>query len=165
MERGPTGRFDGARMGGEEVRAFVPNPLPPEPPLEHGMARLRGGFPLSNRLIREMHEQLLARGRGSEKQPGEFRRSQNWISGTRPGNAHFVPPPPALVDELMSVLERTFHDPNAPYPVLVTAALTHVQFETIHPFLDGNGRIGRLLILAEPRVSGLSSAAGSRRVS
>jgi Fic family protein len=114
--------------------------------LEHGMARLRGGFPLSNRLIREMHEYLLARGRGSEKQPGEFRRSQNWIGGTRPGNAHFVPPPPALVDELMSRLERTFHEPAAQYPVLVTAALAHVQFETIHPFLDGNGRIGRLLI-------------------
>ena len=230
MERGPTGRFDVTLVGGEEVRAFVPNPLPPEPPLElsgdrqrllerailalgrldsittllpdphlflyayvrreavlssqiegtqsslsdlllfeleeapgvpfhdvgevsnyvaaleHGMARLRGGFPLSNRLIREMHEHLLARGRGSEKQPGEFRRSQNWIGGTRPGNAHFVPPPPSLVDGLMSALERTFHEPAAQYPVLVTAALAHVQFETIHPFLDGNGRIGRLLI-------------------
>jgi Fic family protein len=114
--------------------------------LEHGMARLRGGFPLSNRLIREMHEKLLERGRGSEKQPGEFRRSQNWIGGTRPGNAHFVPPPPALVEEAMSALERMFHDADASYPVLVTAALAHVQFETIHPFLDGNGRIGRLLI-------------------
>ena len=82
--------------------------------LEHGMARLRGGFPLSNRLIREMHEQLLARGRGSEKQPGEFRRSQNWIGGTRPGNAHFVPPPPALVEDLMSALERMFHEPDGP---------------------------------------------------
>jgi Fic family protein len=230
MERGPTGRFDVMRVGGEDVRAFVPNPLPPEPPLElsggrqrlleratlalgrldsittllpdpqlflyayvrreavlssqiegtqsslsdlllfeldeapgvpftdvvevsnyvaaleHGMGRLRGGFPLSNRLIREMHEHLLARGRGSEKQPGEFRRSQNWIGGTRPGNAHFVPPPPSLVDDLMSALERTFHEPAAQYPVVVTAALAHVQFETIHPFLDGNGRIGRLLI-------------------
>jgi Fic family protein len=230
MERGPTGRFDVTRVGGEEVRAFVPNPLPPDPPLdlsgsrqrlleratlalgrldsitallpdpqlflyayvrreavlssqiegtqsslsdlllfeleeapgapfgdvvevsnyvaalEHGMARLRDGFPLSNRLIREMHEQLLARGRGSEKQPGTFRRSQNWIGGTRPGNAHFVPPPPSLIDELMSALERTFHEPNGKNPVLVTAAMAHVQFETIHPFLDGNGRIGRLLI-------------------
>ncbi len=230
MERGPTGRYDVTGVGGEEVRAFVPNPLPPEPPLElsggrqrllerailalgrldsittllpapqlflyayvrreavlssqiegtqsslsdlllfeleeapgvpfddvvevsnyvaaleHGMARLRGGFPLSNRLIREMHEQLLARGRGSEKQPGEFRRSQNWIGGTRPGTAHFVPPPPSLVDELMSALERTIHEPNGHYPMLVMAALAHVQFETIHPFLDGNGRIGRLLI-------------------
>lgn len=230
MERGPSGRFDVTRAGGEEVRAFVPNALPPQPPLElsgsrqrvlekavlalgrldsittllpdpqlflyayvrreavlssqiegtqsslsdlllfeleeapgvplddvvevsnyvaaleHGMARLREGFPLSNRLIREMHAQLLARGRGSEKQPGEFRRSQNWIGGTRPGNAHFVPPPPLLVDDLMSALERSFHEPNGHYPVLVSAALAHVQFETIHPFLDGNGRIGRLLI-------------------
>ncbi|MEQ1911343.1 MAG: Fic family protein [Vicinamibacterales bacterium] len=230
MERGATGRFEIARAGGEEVRAFVPNPLPPTPALElsgsrqrlleratlalgrldsittllpdpqlflyayvrreavlssqiegtqsslsdlllfeldeapgvpfddvvevsnyvaaleHGMKRLRSGFPLSNRLIREMHQQLLARGRGSEKQPGEFRRSQNWIGGTRPGNAHFVPAPPALVDDLMSALERTFHAPEAGYPVLVTAALAHMQFETIHPFLDGNGRIGRLLI-------------------
>ena len=99
-----------------------------------------------NRLIREMHEQLLARGRGSEKQPGEFRRSQNWIGGTRPGNAHFIPPPPSVVDELMSALERIFHEAAAQYPVVVTAGLAHVQFETIHPFLDGNGRIGRLLI-------------------
>jgi Fic family protein len=114
--------------------------------LEHGMARLRGGFPLSNRLIREMHERLLSRGRGSDRQPGEFRRSQNWIGGTRPGNAHFVPPPPSRVEELMAALERTLHETAGPYPVLVTAALAHVQFETIHPFLDGNGRIGRLLI-------------------
>jgi cell filamentation protein, protein adenylyltransferase len=114
--------------------------------LEHGMERLRGGFPLSSRLIREMHAQLLARGRGSEKQPGEFRRSQNWIGGTRPGNAHFVPPPPTLVEDTMAALERTFHEADAAYPVLLTAALAHVQFETIHPFLDGNGRIGRLLI-------------------
>ena len=230
MERGSTGRYEVTTVGGEEVRAFVPDPLPPHPPLElggsrqrmlerstlslgrldsittllpdpqlflyayvrreavlssqiegtqsslsdlllfeleeapgvpfddvvevsnyvaaleHGMARLRGGFPLSNRLIREMHEQLLARGRGSEKQPGQFRRSQNWIGGTRPGNAHFVPPPPALVEEAMSALERLFHETDPAYPVLVTVALAHVQFETIHPFLDGNGRIGRLLI-------------------
>ena len=230
MRRGSTGRYEVTRLGSEDVRAFVPDPLPPQLPLElggirqrqlekstlalgrldsittllpdpqlflyayirreavlssqiegtqsslsdlllfeleeapgvpfddvvevsnyvaaleHGMARLRGGFPLSNRLIREMHEKLLARGRGSEKQPGEFRRSQNWIGGTRPGNAHFVPPPPALVEEAMSALERMFHEADAPYPVLVMAALAHAQFETIHPFLDGNGRIGRLLI-------------------
>ena len=230
MERGSTGRYEVTKTGGEEVRAFIPDRLPPQPPLEltaarqrllerstlalgrldsittllpdpqlflyayvrreavlssqiegtqsslsdlllfeleeapgvpfddvvevsnyvgaleHGMGRLRGGFPLSNRLIREMHEKLLARGRGSEKQPGEFRRSQNWIGGTRPGNAHFVPPPPALVEEVMSALERMFHEADATYPVLVMAALAHVQFETIHPFLDGNGRIGRLLI-------------------
>jgi Fic family protein len=230
MKRGSTGRFEVTKVLGEEVRAFVPEPLPPNPALElngtrqrliekstlalgrldsittllpdpqlflyayirreavlssqiegtrsslsdlllfeleeapgvpfddvvevsnyvaaleHGMARLRSGFPLSNRLIREMHGILLARGRGSEKQPGEFRRSQNWIGGTRPGNAHFVPPPPALVEESMAALERTFHEIDGSYPVLVTAALGHVQFETIHPFLDGNGRIGRLLI-------------------
>ena len=114
--------------------------------LEHGMARLRDGFPLSNRLLREMHQVLLARGRGSDKSPGEFRRTQNWIGGTRPGNAHFVPPPPDQVQACMAALERFIHDEQTPYPVLITAALAHVQFETIHPFLDGNGRIGRLLI-------------------
>jgi Fic family protein len=230
MERGSTGRYEVTRSGGEDVRAFIPNPLPPQPPLEltgarqrlleqatlalgrldsittqlpdpqlflyayvrreavlssqiegtqsslsdlllfelaeapgvpfddvvevsdyvsaleHGIARIGEGFPLSNRLIREIHEKLLSRGRGSERQPGEFRRSQNWIGGTRPGNAHFVPPPPAFVDEAMSALERIFHETDPSYPVLVTAALAHAQFETIHPFLDGNGRVGRLLI-------------------
>jgi Fic family protein len=230
MDRGSTGRYEVTTLAGEEVRAFVPAPLPPNPPLdlsgprqrlleratvalgrldsitallpdpqlflyayvrreavlssqiegtqsslsdlllfeleeapgapfddvvevsnyvralEHGMARLRGGFPLSNRLVREMHAQLMARGRGSDRQPGEFRRSQNWIGGTRPGNAHFVPPPPALVEDAMAALERLFHEAAPSYPVLVTAALAHVQFETIHPFLDGNGRIGRLII-------------------
>ncbi|HEB64968.1 MAG TPA: Fic family protein, partial [Chloroflexi bacterium] len=114
--------------------------------LEHGVARLREGFPLCNRLIREMHAVLLSRGRGSDKEPGEFRRSQNWIGGTRPGNALFVPPPPHLVPGCMAALERFLHDEGNPYPVLLKAALAHVQFETIHPFLDGNGRIGRLLI-------------------
>jgi Fic family protein len=230
MQRGSTGYYEVASVGGEKVRSFVPHPLPPTPPLEisyarqrlleratlalgrldsislllpdpniflyayvrreavlssqiegtqssladlllyemeeapgvplddvmevsgyvaaleHGMARLRAGFPLSNRLIREMHHVLLASGRGSEKSPGEFRRSQNWIGGTRPGNAHFVPPPPALVDDCMAALERFIHDDSTPYSVLVKASLAHVQFETIHPFLDGNGRIGRLLI-------------------
>lgn len=114
--------------------------------LTYGLNRLQDGFPLSNRLIREMHAVLLSRGRGSEKSPGEFRRSQNWIGGTRPGNAHFVPPPPAYVEECMCSLENFLHGKGNPYPVLVKAALAHVQFETIHPFLDGNGRIGRLLI-------------------
>lgn len=114
--------------------------------LEHGLKRLREGFPLSNRLIREMHAVLLSRGRGSEKSPGEFRHSQNWIGGTRPGNAHFVPPPPQHVQACMSDLERFLHNEGNPYPALIKAALAHVQFETIHPFLDGNGRIGRLLI-------------------
>ncbi len=125
--------------------------------LEHGMARLREGFPLCNRLLREMHGRLMARGRGSDKAPGEFRRSQNWIGGTRPGNARFVPPPPLEVDACMGALERFIHGPgddpggNAggdqpALPVVLKAALAHVQFETIHPFLDGNGRLGRLLI-------------------
>lgn len=242
MNRGQTGRHIVSRAGGEEVRAFVPNPLPPEPPLEltgprqlaleqatvalgrldsvtallpdphlflyayvrreavlssqiegtqsslsdlllfeledapgvpiddvvevsnyvaaleHGLARIRDGFPMSNRLIREMHDRLLSRGRGADKQPGEFRRTQNWIGGTRPGNAHFVPPPPEYVQDAMSELERTFHDGKAPYPVLVSAALAHAQFETIHPFLDGNGRIGRLLIPLSLTSSGLLRA-------
>lgn len=230
MQRGSTGYYEVATVGGEQIRAFVPHPLPPVTPLEvshvrqrlseqatlalgrldsislllpdpniflyayvrreavlssqiegtqssladlllfemeeapgtplddvsevsryvaaleHGMERLRTGFPLSNRLIREMHQVLLAGGRGSEKSPGEFRRTQNWIGGTRPSNAYFVPPPPSLVEDCMASLERFVHDQNTPYSVLVKASLAHVQFETIHPFLDGNGRIGRLLI-------------------
>ncbi len=114
--------------------------------LEHGMARLREGFPLSNRLLREMHAALMSKGRGSDKQPGEFRRSQNWIGGTRPGNARFVPPPPEEVEPCMGDLERFLHSETSGLPVLLRAALAHVQFETIHPFLDGNGRLGRLLI-------------------
>ena len=230
MRRGPTGRYESFSIGGETVQAFVPAPLPPQPPLEitpvrrklleeatlalgrldsitlllpepelflyayvrreavlssqiegtqstltqlmlfeleespgvpfedvvevsnyvaalmHGVARLKEGFPLCNRLIREMHAVLLSRGRGSDKEPGEFRRFQNWIGGTRPGNAIFVPPPPHRVPECMAALERFLHDENNPYSTVIKAALAHVQFETIHPFLDGNGRIGRLLI-------------------
>lgn len=114
--------------------------------LEHGMARLREGFPLCNRLLREMHVQLMAKGRGGDKLPGEFRRSQNWIGGTRPGNAHFVPPPPQEVEGCMAALEAFLHADDDGLPTLLRAALAHVQFETIHPFLDGNGRLGRLLI-------------------
>ncbi len=114
--------------------------------LEHGLRRLREGFPLCNRLIREMHAKLMARGRGSDKDPGEFRRSQNWIGGRRPGTARFVPPPVSAVLDCMSDLERFFHERDSGLPVLLRAGLAHVQFETIHPFLDGNGRIGRLLI-------------------
>lgn len=230
MKRGPTGSYEALSVGGETVRAFLPRPLPPDPPvvlegalqpllerallavgrldslstllpdpslflyayvrkeavlssqiegtqsslsdlmlfeldqapgvpfddvvevssyvraLEHGLARLRGGFPLSARLIREIHAELLASGRGADKAPGEFRRSQNWIGGTRPGNALFVPPPHLAVPDAISNLERFLHDENDGLAVLVKAALAHVQFETIHPFLDGNGRIGRLLI-------------------
>lgn len=229
MQRGPTGTYSSTALAGETVQAFVPDPLPPTPPLvldaarqqrleraqlacgrldaitallpdpdlflysyvrreavlssqiegtqsslsdlllfeieglpgvpfddvvevsnyvaalEHGLRRLREGFPLSNRLLREIHAQLLARGRGADKQPGEFRRSQNWIGGTRPGNARFVPPPPTHVEDCMASLERFLHAPDVP-GTLIKAALAHVQFETIHPFLDGNGRVGRLLI-------------------
>jgi Fic family protein len=230
MKRGDTGRYEIALVGGERVRAFVPSPLPPLPPLsldgplqqaleaavlalgrldgvstllpdkalflytyvrkeavlssqiegtqsslsdlllfeldeapgvplddvvevsnyvaalEHGLARLREGFPLSNRLIREIHAVLLSRGRGSGKGPGELRRSQNWIGGSRPGNAVFVPPPHTEVPDAMAALERFLHGEDDGLPVIVRAGLAHVQFETIHPFLDGNGRVGRLLI-------------------
>ena len=227
MKRSQTGRYLTSIAGSEEVRAFVPAPLPPVPALEliggvrnsldqgllalgrldgaantlpdahlllytyvrkeavlssqiegtqstlddllahelgeapgvpigdvtdvsryveamtHGLQRLRSGFPMSNRLLREMHEILLATGRGAQKSPGEFRQSQNWIGGTRPGNAAFVPPPPQEVHHCMGDLEKFLHSDT---PALVKAALAHLQFETIHPFLDGNGRIGRLLI-------------------
>lgn len=230
MKRGKTGSYEEKSIAGEGVRAFIPLPLPPNPPLEltrqrqklleratlalgrldsitlllpdanlflysyvrreavlssqiegtqssleqlllfeleempgmplndvvevsnyvaaleHGLNRLGESFPLSNRLIREMHQILLSGGRGGEKSPGEFRRSQNWIGGTRPGNAHFVPAPPERVEECMGALERFLHDEGNPYSALIKAALAHVQFETIHPFLDGNGRVGRLLI-------------------
>ena len=229
MQRGATGQYQTTTTLGETVRAFVPSPLPPDPPivmdagrqarlerawlacgrldavttllpdadlllytyvrreavlssqiegtqsslsdlllfeldaapgvplddvvevsnyvaaLDHGLARVRAGFSLCNRLLREVHAKLLARGRGADKQPGEFRRSQNWVGGTRPGHAAFVPPPPAEVEPCMAALERFLHAPDAP-GALVKAALTHVQFVTIHPFLDGNGRVGRLLI-------------------
>lgn len=229
MKRTRTGSYETTSVGGEKVKAFVPAPLPPVPPLdldasaraaldgallalgrldgvssalpdthlllytyvrkeavlssqiegtqstltdlllfelkaspgvplddvvevsnyvralEHGMKRIRDGFPFSSRLIREVHEILLSRGRGAGKSPGEFRRSQNWIGGTRPGNARFVPPPPHQVPATMSDLEKFLHDPEAP-PALLRAALWHVQFETIHPFLDGNGRVGRLMV-------------------
>ena len=232
MQRGATGRYQSMARVGEQFKAFVPVPLPPDPPLaldgtlqqalerallalgrldsistmlpapelfiysyirkeavlssqiegtqsslsdlllyeleqapgvprndldvvevsnyvaalDHGIARLRGDFPLSNRLIREIHGVLLASGRGSEKSPGEFRRSQNWIGGTRPGNARFVPPPHPAVPDCMAALERFLHADDDGLPLLVRAGLAHVQFETIHPFLDGNGRVGRLLI-------------------
>jgi Fic family protein len=114
--------------------------------LEHGLERLRSGFPVSNRLVREIHAVLLSRGRGSGKQPGEFRTSQNWIGGSRPGNATFVPPPHTAIPDAMSDLERFLHADDDGLPLLARAGIAHVQFETIHPFLDGNGRVGRLLI-------------------
>lgn len=112
--------------------------------LDHGLNRIKGALPLSLRLIRELHEILLRTGRGSEREIGTFRRSQNWVGGTRPGNAAFVPPPPTEVMPLLDSFEKFLHDSST--PPLLKAALAHVQFETIHPFLDGNGRVGRLLI-------------------
>jgi cell filamentation protein, protein adenylyltransferase len=111
----------------------------------YGLERLKE-FPLSLRLIREMHERLLRSGRGGTKNPGEFRRSQNWIGGTRPGNAIFVPPPVGELDACLDAFERFMHEEGSRLPPLIKAGLLHVQFETIHPFLDGNGRIGRLLV-------------------
>lgn len=230
MKRGQTGRYETTSIAGETVRAFVPRPLPPVPPVElhgtlnpllerallalgrldsvsrllpstdlflytyvrkeavlssqiegtqsslsdlllfeldqvpgvplddvqevsnyvaalnHGIRRLRADFPLSSRLIREIHEKLLTKGRGSDREPGHFRRSQNWIGGTRPGTAVFVPPPHTAVAECMSDLEKYIHREGRAIPVVVQAGLVHAQFETIHPFLDGNGRVGRLLI-------------------
>ena len=228
--RGPTGRHEiTGTHGGERVRAFIPNPLPPDPAIDlagmqqeleaaslalgrfdnashflpdpalflafyvrrealissqiegtqssfsdvllfeyqregnpedderevvnyvaalhHGL-RLQHeeNLPVCNRLIRAMHAVLLDSGRGSEKNPGEFRRSQNWIGGTRPGNAEYVPPPHVEVEHCMSALEQFIHARDDGLPALVRAGLAHVQFETIHPFLDGNGRMGRLLI-------------------
>jgi len=114
--------------------------------MEHGLKRLRGGFPLSLHLVREMHEILLKSGRGASKQSGEFWRSQNWIGGTRPGNALFVPPPPDRLTKCLDTFEKFLHLDDPQLPPLIKAGLAHVQFETIHPFLDGNGRLGRLLI-------------------
>lgn len=113
--------------------------------MRHGLERLPE-LPLSLRLIREMHAKLMASGRGKSKQPGEFRTSQNWIGGTRPGNAVFVPPPPHEVTPALGALEKFLHDDSDRLPPLIKAGLAHVQFETIHPFLDGNGRLGRLLV-------------------
>jgi cell filamentation protein, protein adenylyltransferase len=136
------------------------NEVPPGAPVEdveeavnyiaamnHGIESIEAGrLPLCNRLLREIHGRLLRSGRGSDKTPGEFRRSQNWLGGTGPGNARYVPPPWEEVEPAMSSLERFLHDDPTPSPVLIKAALAHVQFETIHPFLDGNGRVGRLLM-------------------
>ena len=110
--------------------------------------RSEAGLPISVRLLCDAHRLLLDGARGAGKQPGELRRSQNWIGGARPGRAAFVPPPPDRVPELLADLERFIHDPKPALPPLVRVALVHLQFETIHPFLDGNGRIGRLLIAA-----------------
>lgn len=122
--------------------------------LNYGIERLKS-FPLSLRLIREIHGKLMDNARGGNKQPGEFRTSQNWIGGSRPGNARFVPPSPELLMECLDKFEKFLHDDKIKLPILIKAALAHVQFETIHPFLDGNGRLGRLLITFMLYVDGL----------
>jgi Fic family protein len=113
-----------------------------------GELRQPGGLPICVRLLCDAHGLLMDGVRGSGKQPGELRRSQNWIGGTRPGNAVFVPAPPERVSDLLADMERFIHDAKSDLPPMVKVALIHAQFETIHPFLDGNGRIGRLLIAA-----------------
>lgn len=123
--------------------------------LEHGLAQLREGFPLSLRLMREVHRVLLGYGRGANLTPGEFRRSQVWIGGTRPGNAAFVPPPANALKDCLKHFELFLNDQPELTPPLVKAALAHVQFETIHPFLDGNGRVGRLMIALQLAADGL----------
>jgi Fic family protein len=126
--------------------------------LDHGLKRMRGGFPLSLRLLREVHKVLIGSGRGGTLTPGEFRRSQVWLGGTRPGNAAFVPPPANELADCLKPFERFLHDAPQVTPPLVKAALAHVQFETIHPFLDGNGRVGRLLIALQLANDGLLRA-------
>jgi Fic family protein len=112
--------------------------------MEHGLARLRDGFPMSIRLLREMHERLLTGVRGQHRSPGELRSSPNWIGGSSPDTAVFVPPPPDALGDALTDWERFLHEREL--PLLVQLALAHYQFEVIHPFLDGNGRIGRLVI-------------------
>ncbi len=126
--------------------------------INYGLERLKDGFPLSLRLIREIHGVLLAGGRGKYQTPGEFRRSQNWIGGSRPGNARFVPPSTDELMQCLSDLEHFLYDEAVAHHILIKAGLVHVQFETIHPFLDGNGRVGRLLIILMLCESGFLSA-------
>ncbi|MFQ5699804.1 MAG: Fic family protein [Myxococcota bacterium] len=139
--------------------------------LEHGLRRLREGLPISSRLVREIHGRLLARAGGADRQPGELRTQQSWMGGPRPGLARYVPPPPAHVPECMKELERFVHEPAERLPALVKTALAHAQLETIHPFVDGNGRLARLLttlllwsegVLGEPLLP-LSLYFGARR--
>ena len=125
LEKAPGVPFDGDVI---EVSNYVSA-------MNHGLKRLKEGFPLSNRLIREVHRILLSKGRGEDKDPGQFRRSQNWIQGTRPGNALYVPPPPDQIADTMGDFEKFLNDVPAKTPALIKAALSHVQFETIHPFL------------------------------
>ena len=117
--------------------------------LERGMKQLKNGMPLCVRLLRDMHKVLMNNPGGRGKTPGEIRRSQVWIGGTQPGNASFVPPPAHTLSACLTALERFLNDEPEATPPLIKAALAHMQFETIHPFLDGNGRLGRLLIVLQ----------------
>lgn len=114
--------------------------------LEHGLAQMRQGVPMGTRLMNDMHRRLMTHGHGATMAPGELRRAQNWIGAGSPAAAPFVPPPPHRLDRCLSDLERFIHDQPARHPALIKAAMAHLQFETIHPYLDGNGRLGRLLI-------------------
>lgn len=153
-----TSQIEGTQATLEDVLSFEAGEQPQRPDdvhevcnyldaLDYARTQIANphGLPVSARLLCEAHSRLMRGTRGADKQPGQIRRTQNWIGGTRPGNARFVPPPPELVPEALSSLEKWIHAPD-PLPPLVRAGLAHVQFETIHPFLDGNGRIGRLLI-------------------
>jgi Fic family protein len=115
--------------------------------LQHAAESIQSGrLPLTLRLLRETHAVLMRDGRGTRQAAGEFRRTQNWIGGSRPGNAKFVPPPPHEMQIALDNFERYLHDEYGRTPPILKAGIAHAQFETIHPFLDGNGRIGRLLI-------------------
>ena len=122
--------------------------------MNYGLERIES-LPLSRRLLCGIHEKLLSSGRGMEKCPGEVRTSQNWIGGTRPGNAIFVPPPPEHIADCFGDFEKFLNDERVLLPTLIKVAIAHVQFETIHPFLDGNGRLGRLLITFMLCINGL----------
>ena len=139
--------FEATDRTGEPLKADVEEVCNYIDALKYAREQLsrKRGLPLSMRLLKETHKRLMRGVRGGDKQPGAVRRSQNWIGGTRPGNAVYVPPPPQALAELLGTLEKYIHSDDA-LPLLVRAGLLHAQFETIHPFLDGNGRLGRLLV-------------------
>ena len=139
--------FEATDRAGESLKADVEEVCNYIDALKYAREQLRRkrGLPLSMRLLKETHKRLMSGVRGGDKQPGEVRRSQNWIGGTRPGNAVYVPPPPQALAQLLGALEKYIHFDDS-LPPLIRAGLLHAQFETIHPFLDGNGRLGRLLV-------------------
>jgi len=139
--------FEATDRAGESLKADVEEVCNYIDALKYAREQLRRkrGLPLSTRLLKETHKRLMSGVRGGDKQPGKVRRNQNWIGGTRPGNAVYVPPPPQELAQLLGALEKYIHSHDS-LPPLVRAGLLHAQFETIHPFLDGNGRVGRLLV-------------------